>query len=506
MIDAAAALADDRVRRPGAHRRSSVWRMADAVVVGSGPNGLAAAIELARAGLGVRVLEAEPTIGGGCRSAELTLPGFTHDVCSAIHPLALASPFLRSLPLEEHGLEWVQPPAALAHPFDDGTAALLFRSLDETAAALGEDGAQYRRLMAPLVERHDALANALLSPLTPRRMLALAPFGLRSAPPASAVARICFRRPRARGLYAGLAAHSMLPLTRMPSAAFGWFLGLLAHGVGWPLARGGSQQIVEAMVSYLRSLGGEVETNRRVHSLAELERTTPMILLDVTPRQLLTLAGDRLPTRYRRRLERFRYGPGVFKVDWALDKPIPWRAEECSRAATVHLGATLEEITASERQPWRGRVAQRPLVLLAQPSLFDSSRAPAGSHTAWAYCHVPNASTADMTERIEAQVERFAPGFRGSILARSTIGPAELEAHNANYVGGDINAGAATLRQSLARPVASRSPYSTPLPGLFLCSASTPPGGGVHGMCGYHAAQAAIRKRRPIPTGAPRSH
>jgi phytoene dehydrogenase-like protein len=504
MIDAAAALADDRVLRTAAHRRSSVWRMADALVVGSGPNGLAAAIELARAGLRVRVLEAEPTVGGGCRSAELTLPGFSHDICSAVHPLALASPFFRSLPLEQHGLEWVQPPAALAHPFDDGTAALLLRSIDDTVATLGDDGARYRRLMTPLVDRHDELVEALLAPLTPSRMVALARLGIRSSLPANAVARACFRGPRARALFAGLAAHSMLPLTRMPSAAFGWFLGLLGHGVGWPIARGGSQQIAGAMASYLRSLGGELETDRRVDSLRELEGTARLVVLDVTPRQLVALSGDRLPSGYRRKLERYRYGPGVFKIDWALERPIPWRAEECGRAATVHLGATLAEITASEREPWRGGVAERPFVLLVQPTLFDSMRAPAGAHTAWAYCHVPNASGIDMTERIEAQVERFAPGFRDCILARSTMAPAELEAHNANYVGGDINAGAATMRQSLARPVAGPSPYSVPLPGVFLCSASTPPGGGVHGMCGRHAARAALVSHSRVGAGRAR--
>jgi phytoene dehydrogenase-like protein len=467
--------------------------MPDAIVVGSGPNGLAAAIALARAGVSVRVLEAAETPGGGMRSAELTLPGFVHDVCSAIHPLAVASPFLRTVPLEAHGVEWIEPPAALAHPFDDGTAALLERSLEATGETLGRDARRYRALLVPLVRNADGLLDDLLGPArVPAHPLALARFGAAAALPAVTLARVAFRGPRARGFLAGLAAHSMLPLTRLPSAAFGLVLALLGHAVGWPLARGGSQAIAGALVSYLRSLGGEVETGRQVESLAELGGARA-VLLDVTPRQLVAIAGDRLPAAYRARLERYRYGPGVFKLDWALDGPIPWRAEACSRAATVHLGGTLEEIVASERLPWRGAVADRPYVLLAQQSLFDSTRAPAGKHTAWAYCHVPSGSVVDMTERIERQVERFAPGFRDRILARSVLGPAALEAHNPNYVGGDINGGAADLRQLFARPVASRSPYTTAVPGVFLCSSSTPPGGGVHGMCGYHAALAALR-------------
>jgi phytoene dehydrogenase-like protein len=468
--------------------------MSDAVVVGAGPNGLAAAIVLARAGVSVRVLEAADTVGGGARSAELTLPGFVHDVCSAIHPLGVASPFFRTLPLEEHGVEWIESPAALAHPFDDGTTALLERSPDASAPTLGEDEGRWRRLFAPLVRDAEPLLEDILAPVhVPAHPIALARFGVRAAPPATTLARLSFRGEKARGLFAGLAAHSMLRLDRPPSAAFGLMLGLLGHSVGWPFARGGSQRLSDALASYLRALGGEIETGRHVESLAELGDPRA-VLLDVTPRGLLALAGDRLPARYRRGLERYRYGPGVFKLDWALDGPIPWQAEECARAATVHLGATLEEIAASEAAPGRGEVTERPYVLLAQHSLFDPTRAPAGQHTAWAYCHVPNGSTVDMTERIEAQVERFAPGFGERILARSALGPADIERYNENYVGGDINAGAATLSQLFTRPVARVSPYTTPLPGVFLCSASTPPGGGVHGMCGYHAAQAALRQ------------
>jgi phytoene dehydrogenase-like protein len=469
--------------------------MADAVVVGAGPNGLAAAIELARAGLSVRVLEAAQTVGGGggTRSAELTLPGFTHDVCSAIHPLGVASPFLRSLPLAAHGLEWIEPPAALAHPFDDGTAVLLERSPEAEVRSLGEDDTRWRRLFAALVQDADSLLDEILAPLhVPAHPITLARFGLRAMLPATTVARRSFSEARARGLFAGLAAHSMLPLERPPSAAFGLMLGVLGHAVGWPFPRGGSQAIADGLASYLRSLGGEIETGRRVASLAELEEPR-VALLDVTPRGFLELAGDRLPSGYRRSLERYRYGPGVFKLDWALDGPIPWRAEECSRAATVHLGPTLEEIAASEAAPAQGRISERPFVLLAQQSVFDPTRAPAGRHTAWAYCHIPNGSIVDMTEPLEAQVERFAPGFRDRILARSARGPSDLERENPNYVGGDINGGLANLRQLLTRPVVRWSPYSTPLPGVYLCSASTPPGGGVHGMCGYHAARAALQ-------------
>jgi phytoene dehydrogenase-like protein len=476
----------------------------DAIVVGSGPNGLAAAIALARAGRAVLVLEAAETVGGGARTAELTLPGFRHDVCSAIHPLAIGSPFFRTLPLEEHGLEWIQPPASLAHPFDDGSAALLERSVEATGATLAPDEAAYARLMGPLVEAADPLLGELLGPLRlPRHPLLLARFGLNALLPAESLARRAFRGERARGLFAGLAAHSMLPLTRSPSAAFGLMLGVLGHAVGWPVPKGGSQAIADALASYLQSLGGEIECGRPVESLAELPPARA-VLLDVTPRQLSRIARARLPDGYRRRLERYRYGPGVFKLDLGLDGQIPWRSQECARAATVHLGATLPEIVASEASMERGRHAERPHVLLAQQSLFEPSRAPEGKHTVWAYCHVPSGSSEDMTERIEEQIERFAPGFRDRIIGRHAMGPAELERYNANYVGGDINGGMQDLRQHFTRPVASFVPYSTPIDGVYLCSSSTPPGGGVHGMCGYWAAKAVL-KRRLAPDAARRA-
>jgi phytoene dehydrogenase-like protein len=468
----------------------------EAIVVGAGPNGLAAAISLARAGVSVRVLEAADVVGGGMRTEELTLPGYLHDVCSAIHPLGVASPFFRTVPLTELGVEWIESPAALAHPFDDGTAALLERSVEETGATLGDDARRYAKIFGPLARNCDALVPDILAPLgIPSHPVVFTRFGARAGLPAAALARLSFRGPRARGFFAGMSAHSLLPLTQPATAAFGLMLGMLGHAVGWPFPRGGSQKLADALAMHLRSLGGEIETGTRVGSLAELG-DAKAILLDVTPRQLVALSGDTLPARYRHRLEKFRYGPGVFKVDWALDGPIPWTAEECSRAATVHLGGTLEEIAASEREPWRGSVSYKPYVLLAQTSLFDPTRAPEGKQTAWAYCHVPNGSTLDMTERIESQVERFAPGFRDRIIARSTLGPAQLEAHNANLVGGDINGGAADLRQLFTRPVPRRSPYTTPLPNVFICSASTPPGGGVHGMCGVHAARAALRRLR----------
>ncbi len=468
-----------------------------AIVVGSGPNGLAAAVTLAAAGLSVTVLEAEPTIGGGTRSAPLTLPGFIHDVCSAIHPLGVASPFFRSAGLEAHGLEWIHPPAPLAHPFDDGTALLLQRSIDETAAQLGPDAEAYRRLFAPLVARSDALLDTLLAPLfPPRHPFAIARFGLDAIRSARSLATGTFGGPRARALFAGIAGHSVLPLDAAGSASFGLVLGMLGHTVGWPFPRGGSQAIADAMARLLASHHGTIATGHRVASAGELAGAD-VVMFDITPRQLAAIGAGRLPAGYRRSLERFRYGPAAFKIDWALSGPVPWRAAECRQAATVHLGGTLDEIAASERAAWSDAPAERPFVLFAQPSLFDPTRAPAGKHTAWAYCHVPNGSTVDMTARIEAQVERFAPGFRDVILARHVSPPAELERHNANYIGGDIVGGANTLWQILARPVARLDPYRTPVPGWYLCSASTPPGGGVHGMSGWNAARLALKALPP---------
>jgi phytoene dehydrogenase-like protein len=468
----------------------------DSIVVGSGPNGLAAAITLARAGRSVLVVEARETVGGGMRTEELTLDGFRHDTCSAIHPLGVASPFLRSVPLADHGVEWVHPPAPLAHPLDDGTAVVLERGLAETADGLGPDGPAWQRLFAPLVEAADALvADALAGPRPPRHPVLMGRFGLKALRSATGLSRSAFDGDRARALFAGNAAHSMLPLDAAASASFGLVLAMLGHAVGWPMPRGGSQALADGLASYLRSLGGEIETGRAVESLDEAQSLGRLVLLDVGPRQLLALAGTRLDGRYRRALERYRLGPGVVKVDYALSGPMPWRAEACARAATLHLGGTLDELAAAEAAVARGGHPERPFVLVAQQSLFDATRAPEGHHTLWAYTHVPNGSTVDVTGRIEGQLERFAPGFRDLVLARSVLTPADLEARNANYVGGDINGGSAELRQLFTRPVARPVPYRTPLEGVYLCSASTPPGGGVHGMCGYHAARAALRRR-----------
>lgn len=487
----------------------------DVVIVGAGPNGLAAAIVLAERGRRVRMLEANDDVGGAARTAESTRPGFRHDLGSTTHPLAAASPFFRQLPLGDHGLKWVQPDLPLAHPLDDGHVVLHHRSLEDTADGLGADADAWRGLFGPLVEDWPKLEEDVLRPLLhwPRHPLALARFGLAALPSAVQLARSRFQTEEARALFAGHAAHSLLALERPASASFGLVLATLAHRVGWPFPRGGAGRITAALADHLRSLGGEIETGRRVDSLAELPATRHVVF-DLTPRQVLAIAGEELPARPQRALERFRYGTAAFKIDWALDGPIPWANPDCARAGTVHVGGTLEEIARAERAVADGGVSEAPFVLLAQHSLFDGTRAPDGAHTAWGYCHVPNGSTVDMTARVEAQIERFAPGFGRRILARAVSPPAELERQNANLVGGDINGGAQDLAQMLARPMLSPWPYrllrrrdgvrgarggidaTRGTPGLYLCSSSTPPGGGVHGMCGWHAARTLLRDDR----------
>ncbi len=466
----------------------------DAVVVGSGPNGLAAAIELARNGLQVLVVEAEQTVGGSARTEERTLPGFLHDVGSAVYPLGVGSPFFSSLTLEEHGLEWVHPDVPLAHPLDGEPAALLHRNLSTTVAGLGSDGAHYRRLVDPFCRMWPTFVDQVLDAPTrpPRDPVLMARFGLRALRPTASLARP-FRSGAARALLAGNAAHSGVPLHRPLAAAVGITLMAAGHAVGWPFPRGGAGSLSTALVSLFESLGGTIETGAPVRSLADLPDSRAT-LLALTHRQVTTIAGDRLPAAHRDRLAGWTYGPGAFKVDWALDDAIPWSDADVARAGTVHVGGSLDEIALAERLPWEGRVAERPFVLLAQPTLFDPSRAPAGKHVAWAYCHVPNGWKGDATEAIEAQVERFAPGFRERILGRSVMGPVDLEGWNANLVGGDVNGGALTLWQTLGTWRSLLHPWSTPVKGLYVCSASRPPGGGVHGMVGYRAAREALRR------------
>lgn len=476
----------------------------DAIVVGSGPNGLAAAITLARARLSVLLLEGQADLGGGVRSAELTLPGFAHDVCSAIYPFGLASPFFRSLDLSQHGLTWIQPGLPLAHPLPHGHAAILNRSLEETAAGLGPDGAGYQKLMRPFVEDFESLLPEVLQPLLhlPAHPILLSRFGWLALQPAYGLCRRHFNEPAAQALFAGMAAHSFLSLRQTASTAIGLVLGMLAHSVGWPLPRGGAGKLSGALAQYFQARGGEIQLNQIVRQIDELPPARA-ILFDVAPRQLAAIAGHRLPSRYVAALTRFRHGPGIFKVDYALISPIPWANAACRMAGTVHVGGTLEEITASEDEVARGAHPEKPFVLVTQPTQFDPARAPAGKHIAWAYCHVPSASTFNMLDRLEAQIERFAPGFRDCVLKRSIRTCPDLESSNPNLIGGDIGGGSADLRQLLSRPILGPHPYETPLKGVYLCSASTPPGGGVHGMCGYNAARHALLKVFGVRTDEP---
>lgn len=464
----------------------------DAVVVGSGPNGLAAAILLQQNGLSVLLLEGKNEIGGGLRSAELTLPGFTHDICSAIHPLAVGSPFFQQLPLEEHGLEYIYPPIAAAHPFDNSTAAVLKHSVEETAKLLGADEQAYLQLMKPIVNDWPSIAPDVLGPLHfPEHPLAMARFGFPALTSAAHLAKR-FKTKEAKGLLAGMAAHAIQPLTNSATSAIALVLMANGHLKGWPLPKGGSNRIANALASYFVSIGGKIETGVNVASLQQLP-SSGAVLFDVSPRQLLQIAGHRFSAIYKWQLERYRYGMGVFKMDWALDGPIPFKAESCKTAGTVHIGGTLQEIVDSEQQIWNGKHSEKPYVLLAQQSLFDHTRAPAGKHTAWAYCHVPNGSTVDMTAIIESQIERFAPGFKERILAKHTMNTLQIEDYNPNYIGGDINGGVIDLGQLFTRPALRWSPYKTSARGLYVCSASTPPGGGVHGMCGYYAAKTVLK-------------
>lgn len=473
----------------------------DVVVIGSGPNGLAAAIATARAGLTTLVVEAKDTPGGGTRTKQLTLPGFSHDVCSAVHPLGIASPWLRTLGLEEHGLQWIQPEAPLVHVLGDGRIVTLERSLADTAGQLGRDGRAYHALFAPYVEHADSLLEMILGPLRfPRDPLLLARFGLDAIRSLRGLVRARFDGEEAPALLAGIAAHAMIPLDAPASASFGLVLAIAGHAAGWPIARGGSQAIADALVARLRGLGGELVVDHPVRDIAELPEARAY-LFDVTPSQLVAIAGDRLPGDYKARLAYYRYGPGVFKIDWALRGPVPWRDPRCARAATVHLSGTVDEIVRAERAAHTDKLAERPFMLFVQPTLFDPSRAPAGMHTAWAYCHVPHGSSIDATAAMESHVEAFAPGFRDLIAARSTLDAVQIEQYNPNYIGGDINGGLADLGQLFFRPVARVDPYSTPAPDIFLCSSSTPPGGGVHGMSGYWGARSVLQRvfGKPAP-------
>lgn len=468
--------------------------MYDAIIIGAGPNGLSAAIKLRQAGLSVKVFEAAETVGGGTRTQELTLPGFKHDVCSAIHPMAVGSPFFNTLPLKQYGVEWIYPKYPLAHPLDDGPAVILHRDIDQTAAELRDDQKAYLNLFKPFIEKWDDLAPDLLSPLNhlPSHPFLLARFGFKALQSAHGLAESQFSAPRAKALFGGLAAHSILPLDKWSTSAIGLVLGIIAHKIGWPMPRGGSHSITQALAKYFESIGGQIETKADILTLRELPQSK-IILFGNTPKQILRIAGKELPDSYAHKLRSYKYGAGTFKIDIALDGPIPWRDGRIGQAGTVHIGGTLQEMIKSEQMIGRGKHPDRPYVLLTQQSMFDKTRAPEGKHTVWAYCHVPNGSTLDMTEPILRQIERFAPGFRDLMLDYHTMNTRALENYNANYVGGDINGGSQDITQLFTRPAGLLDPYHIPGTSMFICSSSTPPGGGVHGMCGYHAAQSALR-------------
>ncbi|MEX0662428.1 MAG: NAD(P)/FAD-dependent oxidoreductase [Balneolaceae bacterium] len=471
-------------------KKSSAY---DAIIIGSGPNGLSAAIRLALEGLSVKVFEASETIGGGMRTKELMQSGFKHDICSAIHPLAASSPFLKQLPLADFGLEWITPEFPVAHPLDSGDAVVMHHSIKKTMEELGNDGEKYRSAMEPIVKNWDTLTKDFLGPLRfPKRPVDLALFGLKALQPASLFQKR-FKDERAKALFGGLAAHSILPLNAISTSAIGLVLGAAGHSVGWPLPKGGSQSIADAMKYYFISLGGEVETGVEVTSIDQLPKATSY-LFDLTPKQLIEIAGDRLPEAYINMLKKYRYGSGVFKIDYILKEPVPWKDSRCNRAGTVHLGGTFDEIAASEKIMDEGGIPDNPYVLVAQQSLFDDTRTPDDRHTLWAYCHVPNGSTVNMTQRIENQIERFAPGFRDIVEERQTMNTDQFHEYNANYFGGDINGGRQDIWQLFTRPVSLVHPYATPAEGIYVCSSSTPPGGGVHGMCGYHAADLVLNK------------
>jgi phytoene dehydrogenase-like protein len=467
----------------------------DAIVIGSGPNGLAGAIRLAESGASVLVLEAKGTVGGGMRTTELTMPGFQNDICSAAHPMAVLSPYLQTLPLEEHGLEWSRGESSVAHPMDDGPAVLLKRSVAETVNQFPADAGTYERLIGPfLKEPHGFLSDALAPLQIPSHPILMARFGLRGLRSAVSLGRR-FQTEQAKALFAGCAAHSVLPLTKPVTAALGLIFLITGHVDTWPVVKGGTQRLADAMASYLLKLGGEIETDCQVTSLEDLP-SSKVVLFDTNPRQLIDIAGEALPSRYRARLAKYRYGPGTFKLDYALDGPIPWRDERCNSASTVHLGGTMEEINKAETDVWNGKHPDKPFVLLVQQSELDSTRAPEGKHTGYAYCHVPHGSDVDQTEAVERQIERFAPGFRDRIIKRHVMTPSWLEEHNPNYLGGAVTGGVADIKQLFTRPVARLNPYTTPNRRLFICSAATPPGGGVHGMCGYYAAEKALQRLR----------